>query len=87
MSDAELTEPRVRLAEAARLLGIATRTAKRWIRSGRLRAFKPGRCVVVLRSDVTALLEESEVQPARPRPERTDTRRQQWRRRSLKGLE
>lgn len=88
MSDDEVREERVRLAEAARLLGIDRRTLRRWIGAGRLRATKPGRCVLVFLADVKAILEEGQVETSRPRVERRAGRQQRdaWLRRALKGL-
>jgi len=51
------------LAEAAERMGISERTARRWIKSGKLRASKPGRDYWIPESALTELVEESEVSP------------------------
>jgi excisionase family DNA binding protein len=51
------------LAEAAERMGISERTARRWIKSGKLRASKPGRDYWIPESAITELVEESEVSP------------------------
>jgi excisionase family DNA binding protein len=51
------------LAEASERLGISERTARRWIKSGKLRASKPGRDYWIPESALTELVEESEVRP------------------------
>jgi excisionase family DNA binding protein len=44
-------------------MGISERTARRWIKSGKLRAYKPGRDYWIPESALTELVEESEVHP------------------------
>jgi excisionase family DNA binding protein len=56
-------EEHLSLAEAAERLGISERTARRWIKSGKLRAYKPGRDYWIRESALTDLVEESEVSP------------------------
>lgn len=51
------------LAEAAGRMGISERTARRWIKSGKLRAYKPGRDYWIPESALRELVEESEVHP------------------------
>lgn len=50
-------------AEAARYLGITTRTLYRLIDSGELPAFKFGRVIRLKQSDVEAFVEESRITP------------------------
>src|SRR5215210_450508 len=56
-------EEHLSLAEAAERLGISERTARRWIKSGKLRAYKPGRDYWIPESALAELVEESEVHP------------------------
>jgi len=58
-----MEESHLSLSEAAQLLGISERTTRRWIKAGKLRAYKPGRDYRIPESAVTALIEESEVRP------------------------
>jgi excisionase family DNA binding protein len=51
------------LAEAAERLGISERTARRWIKSGKLRAYKPGRDYWIPESAIKEVVEESVVRP------------------------
>lgn len=51
------------LSEAADALNISERTARRWIKSGKLRAYKPGRDYWIPESAIKELVEESEVHP------------------------
>jgi excisionase family DNA binding protein len=62
------------LSEVAGLMGVSERTVRRWIKSGRLKAYKPGRDYRIPESDLRAFIEESEVSPkaeAPPSPELT----------------
>src|SRR5215210_8216556 len=59
-------EEHLSLAEAAERLGISERTARRWIKSGKLRAYKPGRDYWIPESALTELVEESVVHPKAP---------------------
>jgi excisionase family DNA binding protein len=56
-------EQHLSLAEAAEQMGISERTARRWIKSGKLRASKPGRDYWIPESALAELVEESEVRP------------------------
>ena len=56
-------EEHLSLAEAAERMGISERTARRWIKSGKLRAYKPGRDYWIPERALTELVEESEVSP------------------------
>lgn len=56
------------LTEAAAALDISERTAYRWIKSGKLRAYKPGRDYRIPESAVIETVEESEVHPKAPAP-------------------
>lgn len=38
---------------------VAVKTARYWVETGKLRAFKPGRRVLVRRSDIERLIDES----------------------------
>jgi excisionase family DNA binding protein len=51
------------LAEVAGLLAVSERTVQRWIHSGRLEAYRPGRDYRIPESAVKALLEEGKVSP------------------------
>ena len=56
-------EEHLSLAEAAERLGISERTARRWINSGKLRAYKPGRDYRIPESAIREAVEGSEVRP------------------------
>jgi excisionase family DNA binding protein len=60
-----MEERHLSLSEAADALSISERTAYRWIKSGKLRAYKPGRDYWIPDSALTELVEESEVRPKR----------------------
>jgi excisionase family DNA binding protein len=49
-------EERMTLQEAAVELGLSEVTARRWVKSGKLRAFQPGRRYLIPRSAVEGLL-------------------------------
>jgi excisionase family DNA binding protein len=51
------------LSEFAGLMGVSERTARRWIKSGKLRAYKPGRDYRIPETAVREFVEESEVSP------------------------
>jgi excisionase family DNA binding protein len=51
------------LTEVAGLMGVSERTVRRWIKSGKLRAYKPGRDYRIPESAVREFVEESEVSP------------------------
>ncbi|MBA3702890.1 MAG: helix-turn-helix domain-containing protein [Rubrobacteraceae bacterium] len=60
------------LSEAAGALGISERTAHRWIKSGKLRSYKPGRDHKIPESAIIEAIEAGEVRPkaqAPPSPE------------------
>jgi excisionase family DNA binding protein len=59
-------EKQLSLAEAAERMGISERTARRWIKSGKLRAYKPGRDYWIPESALMELVEKSEVHPKAP---------------------
>jgi excisionase family DNA binding protein len=58
-----LEERHLSLSEAADALDISERTAYRWIKSGKLRAYKPGRDYWIPESAIRVLVEESKVRP------------------------
>lgn len=51
------------LSEVAGLMGVSERTVRRWIKAGKLRAFKPGRDYRIPESAVRTFVEESEISP------------------------
>jgi excisionase family DNA binding protein len=55
------------LTEAADALDISERTAYRWIKSGKLRAYKPGRDYRIPESAIKEAIEVSEISPKAPR--------------------
>jgi excisionase family DNA binding protein len=54
------------LSAVAGTLGVSERTVRRWIKSGKLRAYKPGRDYRIPESAVRTLVEESEIPPKAP---------------------
>jgi excisionase family DNA binding protein len=54
------------LSEVARILGKSERTIRRWIKMGRLRAYRPGRDYLIPESALRELMEESEVPKVAP---------------------
>ena len=56
------------LSEVAGLMGVSERTVRRWIKSGRLKAYKPGRDYRIPESGLQAFVEESEISPKVPAP-------------------
>jgi excisionase family DNA binding protein len=62
-----MEERHLSLSEAADALDISERTAYRWIKSGKLRAYKPGRDYRIPESAIKEAIEESEVRPKAPR--------------------
>jgi excisionase family DNA binding protein len=54
------------LTEAAAALDISERTTYRWIKAGKLRAYKPGRDYRIPESAIRQAVEESEVHPKAP---------------------
>ena len=63
-----MEERHLSLAEAAERLGISERTARRWIKAGKLRAYKPGRDYWIPERALTELIEESKVSPKAEAP-------------------
>jgi excisionase family DNA binding protein len=61
-----MDENHLSLSEAAGRLDISERTARRWIRSGKLRAYKPGRDYWIPESAIREVIEQSEVRPKVP---------------------
>src|SRR5215212_4143788 len=55
------------LSEVAGLMGVSERTVRRWIHSGKLKAYKPGRDYRIPEGAVRELVEESEVYPKEAR--------------------
>jgi excisionase family DNA binding protein len=51
------------LSAVAGTLGVSERTVRRWIQSGKLRAYKPGRDYRIPESALRELVEESEISP------------------------
>jgi len=56
------------LSAVAGSLGVSERTVRRWIKSGKLKAYKPGRDYRIPESALRALVEESEVSPKAQSP-------------------
>lgn len=54
------TEERVSLQDAAEALGISERTARRWVKSGKLKAYKPGLRYLIPATAIEELLEGAE---------------------------
>jgi excisionase family DNA binding protein len=55
------------LSEVAGAMGVSERTVRRWIKSGKLRAYKPGRDYRIPESAVSTLMDESEISPKEQR--------------------
>jgi excisionase family DNA binding protein len=51
------------LSEVAGLMGVSERTVRRWIKSGKLTAYKPGRDYRIPESSVREFVEDSEISP------------------------
>jgi|SRR5215212_2455515 len=49
-------------------MGVSERTVRRWIKSGRLKAYKPGRDYRIPETGLRAFIEESEISPKAPAP-------------------
>jgi len=64
--EVRVEERHLSLSEAADALDISERTAYRWIKSGKLRAYKPGRDYWIPESAVKEVVEESKVRPKAP---------------------
>lgn len=58
-----MEERHLSLGEVARLLDKSERTIRRWIKSGKLKAYKPGRDYLIPESAINELMEGSEVSP------------------------
>src|SRR5215203_3426466 len=58
-----MEERHLSLSEAAEALNISERTAYRWIKSAKLRAYKPGRDYWIPESAIKEVVKESEVRP------------------------
>lgn len=54
------TDERLSLRDAADALGISEVTARRWVKSGKLKAYQPGRKYLIPASAIEDLLEEAE---------------------------
>jgi excisionase family DNA binding protein len=61
------TEELLSLQEAADHLGVSVYTVRRWIKEGKLRAFKPGKEYRIQESDFKEFLAAREVHPKAPR--------------------
>ncbi len=51
------TEERLSLQDAAEALGISEQTARRWVKTGKLKAYKPGLRYLIPASAISELLE------------------------------
>jgi excisionase family DNA binding protein len=51
------------LSEVAGLMGVSERTVRRWIKAGRLKAYKPGRDYRIPEAGLRTFIEESEISP------------------------
>jgi excisionase family DNA binding protein len=74
-------ERRHSLKEAQEILGLSERTVHRWIKSGKLKSYKPGRDHQIPESAIRKVIEESEVYPkvqASLWPEERPERRFAW---------
>ena len=85
------TEEFLSLQEAADHLGVSVYTVRRWIKEGKLRAFKPGKEYRIRESDFEEFLRDREVRPKAPRrsasePSFNDVLEQQRRSEQLKHL-
>src|SRR5215213_1625174 len=78
-----MEERRYSLKEAQDELRVSERTIHRWIKSGKLKSYKPGRDHQIPESSIRKVLEESEVYPkvqaplwpeVEPEPERRESR-------------
>jgi excisionase family DNA binding protein len=56
------------LSEVAGLMGVSERTVRRWIKAGRLKAYKPGRDYRIPEAGLRAFIEESEISPKAQAP-------------------
>jgi excisionase family DNA binding protein len=62
------TEELLSLPEAADRLGVSVYTVRRWIKDGKLRAFKPGKEYRIREVDLEEFLQAREVRPKGPAP-------------------
>jgi excisionase family DNA binding protein len=58
-----MQERTLSLSEVAGLMGVSERTIRRWIKAGKLRAYKPGRDYRIPESALRQFVEESEITP------------------------
>jgi excisionase family DNA binding protein len=58
-----MEERQLSLSEVAGLMGVSERTVRRWIKSGKLRAYKPGRDYRIPESAFQEFVAESEISP------------------------
>jgi len=63
-----MEERHLSLSEVAELMEVAERTVRRWIKSGRLKAYKPGRDYRIPESAVKEFIERSEAYPKAQAP-------------------
>jgi excisionase family DNA binding protein len=56
------------LSEVAGLMGVSERTVRRWIKAGRLKAYKPGRDYRIPEAGLRVFIEESEISPKAQAP-------------------
>jgi hypothetical protein len=76
--------PRVRLAQAAALCGVSLRQVKRWVKAGKVRSLKVGKCRQVVLEDLPVRQDgPGRKQPARECPEKA---RRQWNEEALADL-
>ena len=58
-----MEERQLSLSEVARVMGFSERTIRRWVKSGKLKAYKPGRDYRISEAALREFIEESEVSP------------------------
>jgi len=63
-----MEERHVPLSTVAGRLGVSERTVRRWIKAGKLKAYKPGRDYRIPESALREFVEESEVSPKAQSP-------------------
>lgn len=61
-----MDERHIPLSTVAGRLGVSERTVRRWIKAGKLRAYRPGRDYRIPESALRKFVEESEVDPKAP---------------------
>ncbi len=84
------TGERVTLQEAADTLGVSEQTARRWVKSGKLKAYRPGLRYLIPASAIAELLEEEApkaVAPPSPEPEQVSEERRRLLRYLAGGIE